>query len=170
MHRHSLVPVLLVGATACVRHAPPPQLPHDADLDARESAYASAELTYERTFFTHGWRRADGKYPFAGIDRTVDSYPASRAARKKASNRNLVVTLLSAAGGGFIGVAFGNQFFAQEPDRYSNSTLFTLYGTGLGLALLGEILDQTWTASAYEEIAPAYNDELRRDLALPPIR
>jgi hypothetical protein len=162
-----LVAVALAG---CTKHASIPQLPTTPDLAARESAYADAELHYDGGFWGHHWQRADGRYNIDGISPAVDQYPSSKAARKTARNRGIVVGLIGGVGGGLIGLAVGDQLFAQPEEQYSHETRVMLYGGGAALIVVGVLLDQTWAKDAYSEIATSYNEELRRDLALPATR
>lgn len=168
--RITLLLIVVTLGAACTKHATLPKLPTTPDIEARENAYAAAELRYDGGFWQRQWKRADGGYTLEGIKPAVDEYPSSRAARKTARNRAVIVTLLSALGGGLIGTAAGNQLFASPENRYAHDGLVTLYGSGAALVLVGIVLDQTWAKDAYREIATSYNQELRRDLALPPLR
>ncbi|KAB2884369.1 MAG: hypothetical protein F9K40_22630 [Kofleriaceae bacterium] len=170
-HATLLLPLAIVVTLAgCTRHAAPPQLPGGAaDASAREAAYAASALEHHASFWRQAWKRADGTYNIDGIRASVDAYPASKAARKKARNRGVTVAILGALGGGFVGYAAGQQLFVADDDRLADGTLYTLYGAGAAIALVAVVLDRTWARTAYGEIAPAYNAELRRDLALPPL-
>ena len=158
----------LLAVVACHHSAVPPRIVRDADPAEREAVFTANRLTFEGGFWTRVWRRADGAYAYPQIITAVDVYPSSKAARKTAQRRSVVTCVLAAVGGTIVGTTLGNQLFAPPEDRYDDRTRNMLYVVGGGTMLLGIVLDQTWAKAAYRDIATRYNEELRRDLALPP--
>lgn len=165
--------IVVVIATVCgclPKQAAPPTVPASALPADRERVYRDYELTYESGVLAHRWKRADGEYSLVGIAPSVEVYPASKEAHRRAKRRSLLVTIVAATGGALIGTTLGLQLTANDQNKLDTGVAVGLYASGAALAILGLVLEQTWAKPAYADVAATYNTALRREIveAAPP--
>lgn len=150
-------------AAGCRAQARPPEIPR-GDPAAAEQVYADHALSF-RGGWSNKWYRADGGYYLDDVRPAVDVYPESRAARKRATRRQLVVFLLAGTAGAILGTTAGHQLTAADADQLSTREAGALYATGGLFAAFAFVLDWSWGRRAYEDLASTYNRALRDDLS-----
>ncbi len=166
-HRLVVASAALALAAGCVDKATVPVVPRSGDSAAREQAYESSKLTYDKGFWSSSWKRADGEYNWGSLENVAKAYPESDEVYGRANSRGLVVGSIAGVGGGLIGYTLGYNLTAQSDKKMSSDAQVALYATGGGIVLLSAIIGAVWH-NPMDDFAAVYNRNLRRDLGLPP--
>ena len=149
----------------CIRQAPRPVAPREADACARQSVYEANKLAYhDRLLDLKKWSRADGEYPIDELHEVLDAYPRSRDLEARIKMRSNVIGTLVALGAFTAGFTLGYNVIAPPVNHWSTNKQLEAYGLGGGLVILGVLAAFVWD-NPTEQLAATYNGELHEDLS-----
>jgi hypothetical protein len=134
-------------------------------VDERRAFYERYQLSHDHNWFSgHAFRREDGRYTPAQLDKVAQVYPEIAVLYDRGSRREKTLSLLGGAGAGLIGFTFGYNLGPDE--AMSSDTQIALYSIGGAFIVIALVLDSTWD-DPFDDFAGEYNENLRLDLGLP---
>lgn len=150
--------------SACGPPPKHPSIPEPLDGAARASFYEKHRLDHSYHWFSgHRFSRGSDEYNLAEVAELSAAYADTKELHGDATTRNLTLAVPASAGGFAIGYAAGSSLGS---DSLPAGTQTILYSAGAGLIVITMIVDALWKDPA-DQLADAYNRNLRRDLGLP---
>jgi hypothetical protein len=136
-------------------------------LAEREAMYSRYHLEPTEMGLGTAYKRADGTHTYMDLRDSFGQYPRSRALYRRVANRDATLANLT-----IYGLAFGLVGGIDQVATLDGSDTMTqtgrnvFYGIGGALLVTAGIAALAWH-NPMKQLAAAYNEELRADLALP---